>query len=172
MAHQFDEESIQTITVVVAQRNSWASAAQVADAVADALERFVVRPGTFTDEADNATGWLIRVASNRLYDEFRRTRRFTDLTPDNDSISHDGGTEAGAEFANSWKLVQYHLAPVMAEAIWMRFIEQWKLSEIAEKQGRSVNAVKISLKRGRLILRTVLKDEHTELRPPLKRNKK
>jgi RNA polymerase sigma factor (sigma-70 family) len=168
----FTPELLKYITQVVTRRNSWASSMHIDNAVAEALFRFHFQVTEASGDLDTSVGWLLNVAGNHLRDEYRRTRKFVDLSVDGESSQsspqNNNCTDTEAEGANIRTMLSTHLNNRMAETIWMHDLEDWKPAEIAEQQGRSVNAVHHDIKRGHAKLRKVLKDEHTQVTPPRK----
>jgi RNA polymerase sigma factor (sigma-70 family) len=165
----FSVKLLHYIRRIITRRNSWASSVQIDDAVGEALLRFHIQVDEVRGDSDNEVGWMLHVAGNCLRDEHRRGRKFVDVLPDgegNESFGRSADqSDSDAELATIRTLLATLLNERMRETVWLHDMEGWKPAEIAEEQGRSVNAVNHDIKRGHAKLRKVLKDEYMQFTP-------
>ena len=102
----------------------------------------------FKDE-NHLKAWLLRVAINECKDVIRQSRIH---------LSLDAALELPAPSAEddadlSWALMQ--LDPDYREVIYLHYVEQMKVREIADVLGKNTNTVKTLLRRGREKLKMI-----------------
>ena len=102
----------------------------------------------FKDE-NHLKAWLLRVAINECKNLLRQSRRH---------LSLDAALELPAPSAEddadlSWALMK--LDPDYREVIYLHYVEQMKVREIADVLGKKPNTVKTLLHRGREKLKTI-----------------
>lgn len=145
------------------QRYPLASRAALQDAIAEALYRYCRHHASASsDPVDAPFAWLLSVADNALLNDMRRARR-TILFPSEerapDVPDEDAACQRGVEEASVARILWSSLAPRVATTLWLHDIEDWKPSEIAVTQQRTVNAVNLDIKRGHATLRRLLRKE-------------
>lgn len=122
------------------------------DAVQDTICRYLERTKEFQDQ-EHEKAWLIRVARNRCID----MRRFHIRHPQVEL------SEVTASYENpeySEVLTQLVSLPMPVKAVvYLYYIEGYKIKEVSEILGVSVNAVKKRLQRGRKLLRLQLGED-------------
>lgn len=116
-------------------------------------------------EIENIRSFLYRVAGNLVIDEYRRNGRAS-------SISLDYLTEEGYDFSNDEKEsyvdridgaqileLLKSLPDSYSEVLFMRYVEELDITEIADSIGESNNVVSVRLNRGIKKLKEMVKDK-------------
>ncbi len=149
----------------------WALAEDVAQ---DAFLRAYRKASTFRG-GSSVKAWLYRIAINRAHDELRRIRRKGEISLESAGIADIGGLELDASRTTSAEALvaarelERHVAMALSEmreeyrtALILREMEGMTYREIAELLGWPLGTVQIRVHRGRLELRSRLR----ELREP------
>ncbi len=125
------------------------SEADAQDAVQDTFYKYLMKSGGFED-AEHEKAWLIRVATNRCRDMQRFCLRHPVVELEETAAYYED-PEYSEVLAELMKLP----VPVKS-AVYLFYIEGYKVTEIAEMLRISPNAVKKRLQRGRELLRLTL----------------
>ena len=104
-------------------------------------------------KVDNFKAFLYRTMSNLIIDEYRKRKPIDSL----ETMGEDGGFEAPFDDTESWfnkadgeramKLIGQIPDPYN-EAVFMRYVEDLSLQEIAEITGETENAISVRVHRG------------------------
>lgn len=128
------------------------------DLTADVFHKALVHLPKFDWRGIPFSAWLLRIASNVIVDEWKRSRR---------EVVEDPPEQAGGEVdveelenrARLFRLVE-QLPSDQGRVIAMRFADQKSIREIAHEIGRSEGAVKQLQFRGLKMLRTLWGSKH------------
>lgn len=123
------------------------------DVVQDTLMTYIEKNPEFNDE-EHQKAWLIKVSTNKCKDLLRSRQRHQQV--DLDSIqeisgnsSNSGILEALMELPEKFKLV-----------LFLYYVEQYRIDEIAKIIKKTTSAVKMRLKKGRELLYEKFKKEY------------
>ena len=129
-----------TVTGVCVMRlQNWADAE---DCFQNTFIKLFQKSPDFRSET-HLKAWLIRVAINECRNYISKNRRFLSL----DQLERDPAVWHENENDVSWALMRTE--PKYREVLYLYYCEQYKVSEIAEILGKTPNAVKTLLRRGR-----------------------
>lgn len=138
-----------------------ASTDDIADAVQYAMNRYCTHVPEHVKASPPALYcWLYTISRRTLALELTRRKRYCfdllagglETFPSTDDSSLLACTSTVAHLL-TW------LSPRSARAVWMHDVERWKPSEIATHLGCSINAVNHRVKRGRQMLRRMLRHD-------------
>ncbi len=134
-----------TVTKVCVMRLQ--SMADAEDCYQNTFIKLYYKSPDFTDE-EHLKAWLIRVAIRECVSYIRKNRRIIpfDTPVERDAVLFD---EDAADL--SWALMK--TPPKYREALYLYYVERYKVREVADILGKSENTVKTLLKRGRELLR-------------------
>lgn len=123
------------------------------DVIQDTVVKYIEKAPAFRDK-DHEKAWLIRVATNGCHDVQRvRMRREREGSLNwNNYVSNPescGILEALAELPEKFRIV-----------LFLYYVEERPMEEIASVIGRSVSAVKMRLQKGRKLLEEVYRKEY------------
>lgn len=126
--------------------------ADAQDAVQDTFCRYLERTPDFASK-EHEKAWLIKVAQNRCRDMRRFQLRHPKIDIEEITASYEDPeySEVLAE------LIKLPLA--VKSAVYLYYIEDYKMTEVSEILGISANAVKKRVQRGREMLRLSLEEE-------------
>jgi RNA polymerase sigma-70 factor (ECF subfamily) len=108
---------------------------------------------------ENARAYLYRIARNLLIDEYRRVQSSSLDEMMEGGFDKEGETSISPEEEIDTKEVLRVLRQLpenYSEILWLRFVEDWRVKDIAESLGVSENAASVRLHRGLQILREQL----------------
>lgn len=125
--------------------------ADAQDAVQDTFCRYLEQNKEFTDK-EHEKAWLITVATNCCRDMQRFRLRHPKVNLDKITASYD------APDYNEVLVELIKLPSSIKSAVYLHYIEGYKLAEVSEMLGISPNAVKKRLQRGRELLKLRLKE--------------
>lgn len=125
--------------------------ADAQDAVQDTFCRYLEQNKEFTDK-EHEKAWLITVATNCCRDMQRFRLRHPKVNLEKITASYD------APDYNEVLVELIKLPSSVKSAVYLHYIEGYKLAEVSEMLGISSNAVKKRLQRGRELLKLRLKD--------------
>lgn len=125
--------------------------ADAQDAVQDTFCRYLEQNKEFMDK-EHEKAWLITVATNRCRDMQRSRLRHPKVNLEKITASYD------APDYNEVLVELIELPSSIKSAVYLHYIEGYKLAEVSEMLGISPNAVKKRLQRGRKLLKLRLKD--------------
>ncbi len=89
--------------------------------------------------------WLFRIAINLSINEFNRTKKFTELSPENDSISHNPSDD---DLKRNIREEVMKLPEKQRETVILKAYEGMKYHEIAEVMQCSVGTAKANFHHG------------------------
>ena len=124
------------------------NSADAEDCFQNTFLKLLTDPPEFRD-SDHLKAWLIRVAINVCKNYIRDNRRVVPMEGLPPAILPDSDDSRDI----SWALMR--LEPKYREVLYLFYIEQYKVDEIASMLGRNPNTVKTMLRRGREKLRAV-----------------
>lgn len=125
--------------------------ADAQDAVQDTFCRYLEHNKEFTDK-EHEKAWLITVATNRCLDMQRLRLRHPKVDLEKITASYE------APDYNEVLTELIKLPPSIKSAVYLHYIEGYKLTEVSEIMGISSNAVKKRLQRGRKMLKLRLEN--------------
>lgn len=101
-------------------------------------------------DKNHLKNWLLRVAVNECHNIRTKNRRTVSIETITDEPSY---YQSDDDLDVSWALMQ--LKPDYREILYLHYCERYKVDEIAHIVGRKPNTVKVMLKRGREMLKSV-----------------
>lgn len=125
--------------------------ADAQDVVQDTFCRYLERDKKFKDK-EHEKAWLITVATNRCRDMQRLRLRHPQVDLEKITASYE--TPDYNEVIT--ELIK--LPPSIKSVVYLHYIEGYKLTEVSEMLGISINAVKKRLQRGRKLLKLRLEN--------------
>ena len=122
--------------------------ADAEDCFQNTFLKLLTKSPSFKDET-HLKAWLIKVAVNECLNFIKKKRREIPLEtlPDEPVYSTDDKTDI------SWALMK--LRPDYREILYLYYVEEYRIKEIAEILGKKPNTVKVTLKRGRDMLKSI-----------------
>lgn len=139
------EYSHTVVAVCVMRLRNWADAE---DCFQNTFTRLYQNSPTI-EEKSHLKAWLIRVAINECNNYIRKNRRFVSLTEQKDAIVDFPYDEHDI----SWALMK--LEAKYRDVLYLYYVEQYKVDEIAKILSKNPNTIKTTLKRGREKLKTI-----------------
>lgn len=140
------------------------SSADAEDLTQEAFIRAWQRIGTYNPRYRFST-WIFTIATRLAISHGRTDRRGRERPLNADGGFRHKGTEPGAGMAareervRVWDVVEEVLSPEQQTAVWLRYVEDMAIADIARVMGRSQVGVRVMLFRARGVL-----SEHLE--PP------
>ncbi|MDO4747680.1 MAG: sigma-70 family RNA polymerase sigma factor [Eubacteriales bacterium] len=133
------------VSVCIMRLKNWADAE---DCFQNTFVRLYQKSPEFSDES-HLKAWLIRVAINECKNHIKKNSK---------TIYLDDQNDCAVDFPKdsmdiSWALLQ--LQPKYRDVLYLYYVEQYKVDEIAYILKLNPNTVKTTLKRGREKLRTI-----------------
>ena len=122
--------------------------ADAEDCFQDTFVKLLTKTPSFKDE-EHLKHWLIRAAIHSCYDYIKKNRRTISL----DSVPDEPSYRSDDAYDISWALMK--VKPDYREILYLHYCERYQVREIAEILGRNTNTVKVMLKRGREMLKSV-----------------
>lgn len=119
---------------------------QAEDLTAETFERALAGISRYEDRNLPFSGWLLRIAHNVILNYARRDSRVTVLSDDPALISDDSHREDWAE-AHWLRTHVQRLSDDQQEVVRLRFYEDQRFQDVAERMDRSEGAVKQLLRR-------------------------
>ncbi len=134
------------------------------DLVADVFCRALGAATKYRALRETPLPWLYRIAAHRVADHYRRQRPACGLDAAAEVVATGPGPDdvvlQKLAVTQVWELSQ-GLPKSQQRALWLRYGRQLELSEIAQRMGKSVEAVKLLIHRAVKHLRYVLTAETT-----------
>ncbi len=132
----------------------------------DALQDTLINAYRYLDSYDSRwrfSTWLYRIAINNA--SRQHTGNTVELGELSDAES-DPLTQciAASERENLWLVAKRHLSDEVYAAMWLRYVEDMSVKDIAAVLERSVSWTKVNLLRGRKILDQKMNEANTELK--------
>ena len=108
------------------------------------------------DGEEHRKAWFIRVTINCAKEQLKKRPNWAELDPerDSDETVYQPGTDQ--ETLLDLRQAVNALKPLYREVICLYYLEELSVSQVAQILGRSENAVKTQLLRGRAALKTYL----------------
>ncbi len=123
--------------------------ADAQDAVQDTFCKYLERTKKFAD-AEHEKAWLIKVATNRCRDMLRFRLRHPKIDLEAVTASYEDPEHSGV-------LAELMALPAAVKsAVYLHYIEGYKVTEVSDMLKISENAVKKRLQRGRAMLKLTL----------------
>lgn len=119
--------------------------ADAEDAVQETLLKYLCKAPTFRD-GEHEKAWLIRVAVNRCRDFLRAQKRRETYEREGFRATGNGGEDGLILEA------LYSLPEKFKTVLFLHYVEEYKVSEIAEMLSLTQSAVKMRLQKGRRLL--------------------
>jgi RNA polymerase sigma-70 factor (ECF subfamily) len=127
------------------------SAADAEDLAQDAFVRAWQRIGTYKSDWRFST-WLFTIALRLAVSKARRTPARPRLIRDDQAVSEPSAADGEAGRGRIWALVEETLTPEQQTAVWLRYVEDLAMKDIARVLGRSQVSVRVMLFRARALL--------------------
>ncbi len=123
------------------------------DAAQETVLRYMLRAPAF-ENAEHEKAWLIRVAANQCRDIQRFSQRhpqaaFDELSECVSTPDSCGIIEALMQVPEKFRIVML-----------LYYVEEYPVKDIAEMIGRSASAVKMRLRKGRMLLKEIYRKEY------------
>lgn len=123
--------------------------ADAEDCFQNTFVKLLTKNPSLRDE-NHLKNWLLRVAVNECHNLRKKNSRVVSIETMTDEPSY---YQSEDELDLSWALMK--LKPDYREILYLHYCERYKVDEIAAIVGRKPNTVKVMLKRGREMLRSV-----------------
>lgn len=118
------------------------------DCFQDTFVKLLTKTPSFNDE-EHLKHWLIRAAIHSCYDYIKKNRRTISLN----QLSEEPSFLSDDVYDISWALMK--VKPDYREILYLHYCERYQIKEIAGILGRNANTVKVMLKRGREMLKSI-----------------
>ena len=122
--------------------------ADAEDCFQNTFVKLLTKPPVFSDE-DHLKFWLIQVAIHECYSFLRKQHRDLSLS----ELTVEPSYRSEDEMDVSWALMR--VKQDYREILYLHYCQKYKISEIAEILGKNPNTVKVMLKRGREMLKSI-----------------
>lgn len=122
--------------------------ADAEDCFQNTFVKLLTKSPTFNDE-EHLKSWLIQVAIHECYSFLRKNYRDLSLC----ELSVEPSFESEDEMDISWALMK--VKQDYREILYLHYCEKYKINEIASILGKKPNTVKVMLKRGREMLKSI-----------------
>lgn len=135
------------------------------DCVSETFTRILNALATGHGPRDHLQAYLYRIAHNWITDHYRRPILPVQETDEDNLPSRDPLPESaltGHDEQQRLRRALIMLTPDQRQVIMLRFVEGWKLEEVAATLGKPHGAVKSLQHRGLVALKKMLKDEEEE----------
>jgi RNA polymerase sigma-70 factor, ECF subfamily len=131
------------------------------DLTADVFLRMIETIDRYEDRGWPISAWLYRIAHDRVIDTLRRKRRRLQIPLEDWGESCDDPDIAACLSAEHQNLRGYffRLTHSQRTVLWLRFVDECSLQEVASKLGISEGAVKALQHRGLRALARMLREE-------------
>jgi RNA polymerase sigma-70 factor (ECF subfamily) len=102
--------------------------------------------------------WLFAIARRKCIDSYRAQRPIADEPPPEQPDFNDPAELLAREEdrQDTWRLARRHLPDTQFQAIWLRYVEEMNIPDIARAMGKTQIAVRVILFRARQALATKL----------------
>ncbi len=118
------------------------------DCFQDTFVKLLTKTPSLKDE-EHLKHWLIRAAIHSCYDYIKKNRRTISI----DQVPNESSYHSDDAYDISWALMK--VKPDYREILYLHYCERYQVKEIAEILSRNVNTVKVMLKRGREMLKSI-----------------
>lgn len=122
--------------------------ADAEDCFQNTFVKLLTKSPSFHDE-NHLKAWLIKVAVNECSNYIKKYRRTLSL----EALPNEPDYRTDDAYDISWALMK--LKPGYREILYLYYAEKYKVKEIADILGKNPNTVKVMLKRGRDMLKTI-----------------
>ena len=129
------------------------------------------------DPRQSFAGWLFAIARHKCIDHYRAAKPISDAEPPEGTDENDPAVQLARreDSENLWHIARRHLSEVQFQALWLKYVDELSVTDIARALGKTRTHVKVLLFRARQILATKLRnapqDAHAQSQPvsnPLK----
>jgi len=120
------------------------------------------------DARQSFAPWLFTIARRKSIDHFRARRRFSEQSPIEETDSNDPAAllEQQDEAQHVWDTARSTLPPVQYQALWLYYVEEMNVAQVATALGKTQTHIKVMLLRARHVLSKKLGPEHRRPSPP------
>ena len=118
------------------------------DCFQNTFVRLLTKSPSFSDE-NHLKAWLIKVAINECYNFIKKNRRSLSL----EELPVEPSYQNDDEMDVSWALMK--VRPDYREILYLYYVEEYRVKEIAGILDKNPNTVKVMLKRGREMLKSI-----------------
>lgn len=122
------------------------------------------------DPRQSFAGWLFAIARHKCIDHYRAAKPLSDAVPPEQHDDNDPAVQLARreDSDNLWRAAHRHLSQVQFQALWLKYVDDLEVAEIARALGKTRTHVKVLLFRARQILavklRSAPRSEHAQ--PP------
>src|SRR5579862_3543368 len=110
------------------------------------------------DPRQSFTGWLFAIARHKCIDHYRAAKTVTDIEPPEGTDDNDPAVQLARreDSENLWQIARRHLSEVQFQALWLKYVDELEVADIARALGKTRTHIKVLLFRARQILATKL----------------
>ncbi|HLX69811.1 MAG TPA: sigma-70 family RNA polymerase sigma factor [Verrucomicrobiae bacterium] len=111
------------------------------------------------DPRQSFAGWLFAIARHKCIDHYRAAKPVSNAAlpeqhDDNDPAAQLARRE---DSENLWRVARRHLSEVQFQALWLKYVDELEVADIARALGKTRTHVKVLLFRSRQILAAKLR---------------
>jgi RNA polymerase sigma-70 factor (ECF subfamily) len=116
------------------------------------------------DTSQAFAGWLFAIARRKCIDHHRSARPVSDATPPDATDDEDPAAQLARreDAKNLWQVARRHLPEIQFQALWLKYVDDLGVAEIARALGKTQTHIKVLLFRSRQVLATKLKTTSAE----------
>lgn len=136
----------------------------VDDTLSDIFVSALTHAASYEDRGWPISAWLYTIMRSRAIDVQRRRKRWS-LFPLSEQIATPGPeTTTEQRLLQAWvrQLIVTHLTGTQRQVMWLRFVADLAMVDVAERLGLTLGAVKAHEHRALVVLRQVLGAQSTE----------
>jgi len=110
------------------------------------------------DPRQSFAGWLFAIARHKCIDHFRAAKPISDAAPPELHDENDPAVQLvrREDSENIWRIARRHLSEVQFQALWLKYVDELEVADIARALGKTRTHIKVLLFRSRQILATKL----------------
>jgi RNA polymerase sigma-70 factor (ECF subfamily) len=111
------------------------------------------------DPRQSFAGWLFAIARHKCIDHYRAAKPISDAAPPEGRDDNDPAVQLARreDSENLWHIARRHLSEVQFQALWLKYVDELEVADIARALGKTRTHVKVLLFRSRQILATKLR---------------
>jgi RNA polymerase sigma-70 factor (ECF subfamily) len=111
------------------------------------------------DPRQSFAGWLFAIARHKCIDRYRAVKPVPDAAVPEQSDDNDPSVQLARreDSENLWLIARRHLSEVQFQALWLKYVDELEVAEIARALGKTRTHVKVLLFRSRQMLAAKLR---------------
>jgi RNA polymerase sigma-70 factor (ECF subfamily) len=119
------------------------------------------------DARQSFAPWLFTIARRKSIDHFRARRRFSEESPIEEADANDPSAllEQQDEAQHVWETARRTLPPAQYQALWLYYVEEMNVAQVATALGKTQTHIKVMLLRARHALSKKLVPENRRSSP-------